>query len=158
MDKKYSNIQLTMLVILRISIGWHFLYEGIVKISNPDWTSIGFLLDSKGIFEGLFQTMAANQGIVNVVNILNIWGLIIIGFSLIMGLLTRPALISGILLLALYYISHPPIIGAEYLLPSEGSYLFINKNLIELLAMSVLLVFPTSKIIGLDRLIFYKRG
>ena len=30
----YTNTQLTALVILRILIGWHFLYEGIVKVIN----------------------------------------------------------------------------------------------------------------------------
>ncbi|MFN8258935.1 MAG: DoxX family membrane protein [Bacteroidales bacterium] len=157
MNRDYTKAQLTMLVLLRLSIGWHFLYEGVVKISNPDWSALGFLMDSKGIFEGMFKAMAASPSIVNIVNILNVWGLILIGASLLVGLFSRPALIAGIALLALYYISHPPLIGAQYLLPSEGSYLVVNKNLIELLAMGVLLVFPTSKLIGLDRMIFFKK-
>ena len=156
MDKRYSNAQMIMLVILRVSIGWHFLYEGMAKLSNPDWTSLGFLIDSKGLFGGMFQMMANNLELVHIMDFLNVWGLILIGLGLILGFLTRPALISGIVLLSFYYLSHPPIIGADYMMPSEGSYLFINKNLIELFAMSVLLVFPTSRIIGFDRLIFRK--
>jgi len=156
MDKKYSNAQLIMLVILRVAIGWHFLNEGLVKLSNPNWTSIGYLLDSKGIFEGLFYEMANHSGLVSVVNFMNIWGLILIGLGLILGLLSRYALISGIVLLMFYYMSHPAIIGANYMMPSEGSYLFVNKTLIELFAMSVLLVFPSSRIIGIDRLVFGK--
>ncbi|SVB00541.1 uncharacterized protein METZ01_LOCUS153395, partial [marine metagenome] len=31
----YSGSQLFGLVILRILIGWHFLYEGISKLVNP---------------------------------------------------------------------------------------------------------------------------
>jgi len=156
MDKKYSISQLIMLVVLRVSIGWHFLYEGVIKLSNPDWTSIGFLLDSKGLFENLFYAMANNLSLVTVVNFLNIWGLILIGLGLMLGLLSRPALIAGIVLLAFYYLSHPAIIGADYMMPAEGSYLFINKTLIELFAMSLLLVFPSSRIIGIDRLVFGK--
>lgn len=156
MEKNFTKTQLWTLVILRLSIGWHFLYEGIVKLTNPDWSSIGFLLDSKGLFSGIFHSMANNSSLVSVINYLNIWGLILIGLSLIVGLLNRPALISGIVLLAFYYLSHPPIIGAEYILPSEGTYLFVNKNLIELFALSVLLVFPTSRMIGLDRMVFGK--
>jgi len=38
-----SFLQKSMLVILRIVIGWHFLYEGIAKIYTPDWTSAGYL-------------------------------------------------------------------------------------------------------------------
>lgn len=37
-----------MLVLLRVSIGWHFLYAGIDKLTNPDFTSAGFLGQSKG--------------------------------------------------------------------------------------------------------------
>jgi len=35
----------------------------------------------------------------------------------------------------------------------EGTYLWVNKTLIEIFAMAVLLVFPTGRIFGLDRLI-----
>lgn len=46
----YSNIQLTFLVILRVLIGWYFLYEGLAKVFTPNWTAFGYLIDSKGIF------------------------------------------------------------------------------------------------------------
>ena len=29
-------VAVVMLVILRVTIGWHFLYEGVWKIANPD--------------------------------------------------------------------------------------------------------------------------
>jgi thiosulfate dehydrogenase [quinone] large subunit len=82
--------------------------------------------------------------------------LILIGLGLILGFLARPACIFGILLLSLYYLSHPPFPGLRYAVPNEGSYLIINKTLIELLALVVLYVFPNSKIIGIDRFIFNK--
>ena len=46
----YTNIQAFLLVALRVLFGWYFLYEGITKIANPDWTSMGYLMDSKGRF------------------------------------------------------------------------------------------------------------
>jgi thiosulfate dehydrogenase [quinone] large subunit len=57
----------------------------------------------------------------------------------------------------MYYLSHPPFIGLQYGLPMEGSYLLVNKTLIELAAMAVLFVFPASRVIGLDGLLFRKR-
>lgn len=36
------------LVLLRITIGWHFLYQGIWKFRNPNFTSAGFLAQAKG--------------------------------------------------------------------------------------------------------------
>lgn len=156
LELNYSRCQLTLLVTLRVLIGWHFLYEGVAKLSNPDWSSVGFLLDSKWIFSGLFQNMASNPSVLNTVDFLNMWGLVAIGLGLILGFLTRPAIIGGIILLSFYYISHPPFVGITYAMPSEGSYLWVNKNLIELFALAVLYVFPTSCIIGIDRFLFKK--
>jgi len=156
MCEKYSKFQLSLLVILRISIGWHFLYEGISKLTNPDWSSHGYLIDSKGIFSGWFNALANNQSFLQIGDFLNIWGLVLIGLGLILGLLSRPAIVSGIILLAMYYLSHPPLIGLKYAIPSEGNYLVINKTLIELFALCVLLVFPTSRHIGIDRLVWGK--
>lgn len=149
-----NNTQLFWLVTLRVLIGWHFLYEGLAKLTNPNWSSIGYLLDSQGFFKEFYYSLAHNSGILQIVDFMNVWGLITIGLGLMLGLFSRAALWSGILLLALYYFSHPPCIGLNYALPMEGSYLIVNKMLIEIVAMAVLLCFPTSKIIGIDRLIF----
>ncbi len=156
-ETEYSKWQLWSLVILRVAIGWHFMYEGITKMLNPNWSSLGYLMDSKGLFEGLFHSMAGNAAILNVMDLLNVWGLVLIGAGLIVGLFTRVATISGIILLAFYYLSHPAIIGVTYAIPSEGSYLWINKNLIELIALWVIVLFPTWKNVGLDRFLFKKK-
>lgn len=148
---KLSGGQRWALVVLRVAIGWHFLYEGIVKVMNPDWSSLGYLMDSKGLFQGLFHSLAGNPTLLNIMDFLNVWGLILIGTGLIVGLFTRVAVIAGMVLLGFYYLSHPAIIGANYAIPSEGSYLWINKTLIELLALWVILLFPTWKEIGLER-------
>lgn len=147
----YSNAQTWMLTILRVLIGWHLLYEGVVKLWNPGWSAGGYLMDSQGFFAEYFYKLAANPSMLEVVDFLNVWGLILIGMALILGLFTRAALVGGIVLLGLYFLSHPPLIGVQYALPSEGSYLFVNKNLIEIAAMAVLLVFSASRMIGLDR-------
>ncbi len=151
--KSYSNIQISLLVTLRIIIGWYFLYEGLVKIANPDWSSFSYLMDSKGIFAGWFHSMATNTNLVTVIDWLNKWGLTMIGLGLMLGLLTRLALAFGIILLLMYYCSHPPLASVAYLMPQEGSYLWVNKTLIELFTLAVLFVFPTSHIFGIDRFI-----
>ena len=40
-NETYTKWQLTVLVVLRILIGWHLLYEGIAKLLNPNWSSAG---------------------------------------------------------------------------------------------------------------------
>ena len=153
--RDYTVVQMIFLVLLRVSIGWHLLYEGAVKIFNPDWSSFGYLMDSKGILAGLFKSMATHQGVLQVVDYLNMYGLFLIGLGLIAGLFTRISAVCGIVLLSFYFLSHPPLAGIQYIIPQEGSYLLVNKTLIEILALCVLLVFPTGLSAGLDRF-FYK--
>ncbi len=149
-NETYTSLQLTGLVILRILIGWHLLYEGIAKLLNPYWSSTGFLSESKWILSGFSEWVISNPGILNVVDFVNIWGLIAIGTGLIVGLFTRTAAISGAILLFAYYLNNPPLIGLEYMMPAEGSYLIINKTLIEAVALFVLAIFPTGSSVGLD--------
>lgn len=156
MKQYQTKLQLWTLVILRVAIGWHLLYEGMVKLLNPNWSSVGYLMDSDGLFAGVFQSMAGNPGLLKVIDFLNVWGLILIGAALILGLFTRAAIYGGIALLTLYYLSHPALLNASYAIPSEGSYMFVNKNLIELITLVALLLFPTWKEIGIDRFIFKK--
>jgi thiosulfate dehydrogenase (quinone) large subunit len=151
----YSFSQKFWLVALRIAIGWHFLYEGLAKLANANWSSVGYLLDSEGFLKDFFvNTLAGNPQLLQVIDFLNIWGLILIGLGLMLGSFERIACISGIVLLAFYYLSHPPFVGLKYAVPSEGSYLVINKIMLELIALTVVYVFPTNREFGLDRFIF----
>ena len=109
----YTTCQTTWLVVLRVAIGWHFLYEGLIKVVNPGWSAVGYLLDSKGWFAPVFQAMAASPGVLSAVNFMNQWGLVFIGLGLVLGLFTRLAAWSGMLLLAFYYLSHPPFVGCD---------------------------------------------
>ena len=149
----YSGSQLIGLVILRILIGWHFLYEGISKLFNPYWSSAAYLLDSKWIFSSLAEKIVANPTLLEFTDSVNMWGLTIVGLSLLLGFMSRYGAIAGLVFILLYYIFAPPFIGLEYSKPGEGSYIIVNKNLIEACALYVLYLFPTSQLIGLDRLI-----
>jgi len=161
-DKKYTlstsnvinDLQLYGLVVLRVLIGWHFLYEGIAKLLNPYWSSAAFLLDAKWIFSGLAKWMVSNPSILSLVDNLNMWGLTLIGACLIIGLFARHVSMLGMVLVLVYYLFTPSFWWLEYARPGEGSYLVVNKNLIEACALFVLYVFPTSELLGLDRLVF----
>jgi len=151
--ESYNTCQLLALVMLRIFIGWHFLFEGMSKLLNPYWTAYSFLKESKWIFAGIFQWMAATPIILHIIDVLNIWGQILIGIGLIAGLFTGTACLSGAVLLLLYYLCCPPLIGYGYAAPYEGNYLIVDKNVIEMTALLVLFLFKSGQVIGIDRLI-----
>ena len=150
---KENNYQLYGLVVLRVLIGWHFLYEGIAKLINPYWSSAAYLLDSKWIFSGLAKSIVANPTLLTISDYVNMWGLTIVGISLLLGIFSKYGSLIGMSLVLSYYLFAPPLLGLEYGKPNEGSYLIVNKNLIEASALWVLYAFPTSTIIGLDRFI-----
>jgi len=158
MKNNWSKAQKFWMVVLRFAVGWYFLYEGLVKLFNPNWSSVGYLLDSEGFLEDFFHNLAANPGVLKVVDFLNIWGLILIGIGLITGTFARLAALAGVVLLCFYFLSHPPFPGLRYSVPMEGSYLIVNKILIEVFILVILFLFPTSRKFGVDRYIFGKRN
>lgn len=147
----YSNRQIFGLTLLRVLIGWHFLYEGLVKIYTPGWSAGPYLSGSFGPFAPLFNDLAQNENVLSVVDILNAWGLVLIGLSLFIGFLAKPAKLLGIVLLLLYYLAYPPFSGLGVNTYVEGNYWVVNKNLIEIAAIFVLYLFPSNHITGIDR-------
>lgn len=129
-------------LLLRVLIGWHFLYEGVIKLAMPEWSAEGYLKGSYGFLSSFFHSLAASEAIVEVVNFLNIWGLILIGLGLMLGILIRLSAASGIVLLLLYYFAYPPF-GETLLHSSEGHFWIINRNFIEAMALGLVVAFPS---------------
>jgi thiosulfate dehydrogenase (quinone) large subunit len=152
----YTPGQAISMVILRMTIGWHFLYEGASKIITPGWSSRSYLLDSQGFLSGFFAWIAGHATVLKVADLLNEWGLALIGLALVLGLFNRLATLAGIFLLLLYYLSHPAWIGLEYLFPSEGNYFIVNKNIVEIFALLVLFYFPTYPQTPLRGLLYFR--
>jgi thiosulfate dehydrogenase [quinone] large subunit len=142
------------LVLLRILIGWHFLYEGVIKLYNPDWTSFGYLASAQGPLKSLF-TYLANPDLLPWVDTLNWLALVFTGLTLLLGFFERAGALVGMLLLALYYLAHPSFPWLDQI-NVEGSYWFVNKNLIELVACSLLYLQPTGSVFGLGRILVKK--
>lgn len=152
-----TKLKLWVVFLLRIALGWLFFYEGISRLLNPYWTSAGSLLESRGPLAGLFHSLAAGSATLKAVDILNTWGLIIVGLGLLVGFLSRGAGAAGMILIILHYVCNPPFLGYAYNAPQEGTYLFINKDVVEFFALWILILFPTGKTIGLERLLFRKK-
>lgn len=139
-----------ILALLRIIIGWHFLYEGLVKIFNPEWTAKPFLEGSRWIFGDLFRWMASGETGMWIVDAANAYGLTLIGLALILGIFTRLASWCGVAILLMYYIAYPPFNGYSYGTLSEGNYMIVNKNLIELFTLILLAFSRAGMYFGLD--------
>ena len=147
-----NSILLSLLVLIRIAIGWHFLYEGVTKILAENWSSAPYMAGSRWVFAPVFQWMAENDGIVAFVDLLNIWGMILAGIGLMLGLFTRWVSAGGALMLLFYFIAYPPVPGYMLGVPAEGSYLWVNKTLIEFFVLLAFAFISSGYLFGLDRL------
>ena len=95
---KLSAGQRYGLVLLRILIGWHFLYEGVIKLYNPSWTSKGYLL-SASVLKPFFSWLAGESRI-SFIDSTNVVLLMAVGASLLIGVKIRWGCIGGMFLLA----------------------------------------------------------
>ena len=128
------------------------LYEGIHKLLHPEWSALAFLDNAQWIFSGIADWIISNQGILNIVDTMNTWGLILIGLGLVLGLFTRISSLAGCALLLLYYLFNPPFIGMVAMGSVEGNYLMVNKTLIEAVCLLYMAFTPLSRHFGLDML------
>ncbi len=98
------------LTLLRIVIGWHFLYEGLWKLMQPNWSAVEYLRLSRWIGAPLFQWIVENPAVLKACDQMTMWGLVAIGLGLMTGVLARVAASAGVLLLLFFYIAHPPFL------------------------------------------------
>jgi len=140
----------TLITIIRTAIGWHFLYEGIIKLFAAEWSAASYLNNTHGFLSGFYHWLAASPARLEVVDFLNVWGLILIGLALFIGLCARWASLAGALLLALYYFAYPPF--GFSLIGNAGAVYIINQLFIET-AILVFLFCYKEKGYGLDDLV-----
>ena len=152
-DGKLSSGPMVAITVLRVAIGWHFLYEGIAKLTSASWSAAGYLKQARGPFAGLFKWLAGEPNLLANADLITMWGLTLVGILLILGLFTRLASLGAIGFIVLFYLCNPPFVGYFYSIPTEGSYLIVNKNLVELCALVVILVTGSGRFAGLDRIV-----
>ena len=160
-----SNLQQTTLVVLRTLIGWHFLYEGYTKLLQPAWgragapvaawSSAGYLKAATGPLAGVFHSLG-NASWIGTLDLIVAALLVGVGISLMLGFFTQTGCAGALALLTMFYLSAIPMGLPEA--RAEGTYLLVNKNLIEAAAVVVLLSFRTGRIAGLDQYFGSHRG
>ena len=149
----FERAPMIAITALRVLVGWHFLYEGLAKLTAPSWTAAGYLKQAKGPLAESFRWLATRPDMLANADLMTMWGLTIVGACLILGLFTRLASLAGIGFILLFYLAAPPLIGYFYAIPSEGSYLIVNKNLVEAAALVVILLTGSGRFAGLDRIV-----
>ncbi|MBT3282961.1 DoxX family protein [bacterium] len=118
------------IVLLRLALGWLFLYAGLTKVVDPSWTSKGFL-EHANTFSGFYGWLAS-PNVLPVIDLLSQWGLTIIGAVLILGILVRFSSYLGALMMILFYF---PALTFPYV--GEHSFI-VDEHIIYVAAFLVL--------------------
>ena len=138
-----SAAERTLIFLLRISMAWTFLYAASHQVFEPGWSATGFLEHTK-TFHGFFQLFTGPVA-GPVVSFLVEYGHLLIGLSLLSGLMVRASSAFGIMLMILYWMAHMdfPFIG------DRNSFL-IDFHIVYALVLGLLIVRHAGHVVGLD--------
>ncbi len=131
------------LFLLRVSLGWMFIYAGVTKIVNPAWTSAGYMKGAKTL-SGLYGWLAGSS-LLPAVDFLNEWGLTLVGIALLLGVFVRLASFGGAALMVLYYL---PILDFPY--PNAHAFI-VDEHVVYFFAFLTLAAFRAGQVWGLER-------
>lgn len=143
-SSEYSCTKEFALFLLRVGLGWLFLYAGLTKLLDPTWSAAGFLQGAKTLPD-FYHWLASPENIAWV-NVLNKMGLTLVGAGLITGTLTRYAASFGILIMALYFLP-----GLDFPYVQHG--LLVDDHIVYIFALFVLLKYDAGRYYGLDKII-----
>jgi len=138
-----AQFQKISLFLLRVSLGWMFLYSGINALTTPGWSAAGYLKGAK-TFAGFYQWLL-QPNILPVINFVNEWALTLLGISLILGIFIRFSAPLGAVLMLLYYF---PILAFPY--PNAHAFI-VDEHIIYALALLVLASLRAGDVWGLGK-------
>ncbi|MFM7150325.1 MAG: DoxX family protein [Gemmataceae bacterium] len=87
------------------------------------------------------------------IDLITPWLLAGVGVCLLLGLFSRLAAFLGAGFLLMTYLAVPAFPWLPAPAQSEGTYLFVNKNVVEMLALCVFMCVPTGRWFGLDSIL-----
>jgi uncharacterized membrane protein YphA (DoxX/SURF4 family)/uncharacterized small protein (DUF1192 family) len=131
--------------------------ELLADLEKPMQEALQTVLTPEQIKEGAV-TASKRPGIsewkrMDWIDALTRYGLTLVGACLLLGLFTRSACLGGVVFLAMFYGAMPALPWLPESPRAEGHYVFINKNIIEMLALLTLATTPSGRWAGLDGLL-----
>jgi thiosulfate dehydrogenase [quinone] large subunit len=140
-----TNLDRGIIFVLRILMGWTFLYAGASQI----WTNFdtaGFLNHVVTFHD--FFSIFAQPALLPYTDFLVKWGHLLIGLSLISGLLVRVSGPFGVLLMITYYFAHMKFPYIE-----EHVNVLVDYHLVYATVIVYLIAHRAGHIWGLDELV-----
>ncbi len=138
-----ARIEKGLTLFFRLAMAWTFLYAGLRQVFFSDFSVVPFLTQTK-TFHDVFAVFATAQW-APIISFLVKWGHLLIGLSLLTGLLVRVSGVFGMLLLGMYYFAHMDFPYIE----SKVNFL-LDYHIVYIGVMAYLIVRQAGHIWGLD--------
>jgi thiosulfate dehydrogenase [quinone] large subunit len=103
MPQTQSN-ENVLIFFFRIAMGWTFLYAASHQVFDPKWSIVGFLNRTK-TFHDFFANFTT-PSVAPFVTFMVEYGHLLIGLSLLVGLMVRVSAAFGALLMLVYWMAH----------------------------------------------------
>ena len=99
-----TTIERSLIVFFRLAMGWTFLYAASHQVFDPQWSVVGFLGRTK-TFHDIFVVFTTPT-MAPITTFLVEYGHLLIGLSLVSGLMVRVSASFGIMLMLVYWMAH----------------------------------------------------
>ncbi len=138
-----SSAERALIVFFRLSMAWVFLYAASHQVFVPGWSVAGFL-DHTKTFHGIYSHFTGPV-IAPVLSFLVGYGHLLIGLSLLVGLMVRVSAVFGILLMLLYWTAH-----MDFPYISNTNNFLLDEHIVYAGVLTYLIVKHAGHVWGLD--------
>jgi thiosulfate dehydrogenase [quinone] large subunit len=141
-----SATEKAFVFVLRILMAWIFLYAASHQVFNPGWSIVGFLKSTK-TFHDLFAVFTTPSA-APVVTFLVEYGHLLIGLSLLVGLMVRVSAVFGTLLMLTYWLAHMDFPYIE-----NHNNFIVDYHIVYAVVLLYLVVKNAGHVWGLDQIV-----
>jgi len=138
-----TQAERSLILFFRLVMAWVFLYAASHQVFDPSWSVAGFLNSTK-TFHPLYSQFTGPT-IAPILTFLVGYGHLLIGLSLLSGLLVRVSSVFGILLMLVYWTAH-----MDFPYISDTTNFLIDEHIVFAGVLVLLIVEHAGHIFGLD--------
>lgn len=132
-----------LILLLRLSLAWIFLFAASHQVFVADFSVAGFLGSTK-TFHWLFASLTAPVPAA-ILSFFVAYGHLLIGLSLLSGLFVRVSAVFGIAIMLLYWMAH-----MDFPFISDANNFLVDEHIIYALVLGLLIAVRAGHIWGLD--------
>ena len=138
-----ANLERGLLLYLRLTMAWTFLYAASHQVFVPDWTVVGFLQHTKTFHE--FFAVFTTPTMAPITTVLVQYGHLLIGLSLLTGLMVRVSAAFGVFLMLIYWMAH-----MDWPFIENTNNFIVDYHLVYAGVLAYLIVKRAGHVFGLD--------